>query len=191
MEPSPPKLGPILLERRKELGLTLTQLAELSGVSKSMLSQIERGHVNPTFATIWNLTRALNISIERLLGRDTNDADPTPAIDYVPANHVPVITNRDGSCILQILSPVSSAGQLEWYYITIAPGGSLDSDAHETGCQEHVHLHAGTVEIKSDASTQKMMPGDTTRYRADTPHAISNIGDSPAEVTLMVLINST
>ena len=57
----PPLLGPLLRERRQALDWSLDQLASESGVSRSMLSQIERGAANPTFATLWNVTQALGV----------------------------------------------------------------------------------------------------------------------------------
>ena len=64
MTSEPPLLGPRLHQLRKRKKLTLDELAVMSGVSRSMLSQIERGQTNPTFATLWNLTRALGVRSE-------------------------------------------------------------------------------------------------------------------------------
>ena len=64
--PPRPALDVIVREARKAGGLTLEQLAEKSGVSKSMLSQIERGIVSPTFSVLWNLTQSLGIDLSVL-----------------------------------------------------------------------------------------------------------------------------
>ena len=63
----PPEIGPRLQALRKEQNLTLADLAMLSGVSRSMLSEIERGKANPTYGTLWHLTRALNIDLNSLI----------------------------------------------------------------------------------------------------------------------------
>ena len=79
-----PPLGPHIQQIRKARRLTLEQLAAASGVSRSMLSQIERGQANPTFATLWNLTRALNIDISALVGGQATQ--PDPQIDVIGAH---------------------------------------------------------------------------------------------------------
>ena len=64
---NPPEIGPRLQAYRKKLNLTLAQLASMSGVSRSMLSEIERGNANPTYGTLWHLTRALKIDLNSLI----------------------------------------------------------------------------------------------------------------------------
>jgi transcriptional regulator with XRE-family HTH domain len=54
-------------EARKARGLSLDAVAKLSGVSRSMVSQIERGESSPTVATLWNLTQALQVDFAGLL----------------------------------------------------------------------------------------------------------------------------
>src|SRR5690349_11830830 len=63
----PPAIGPRLQAQRKARALTLAELASASGVSRSMLSEIERGNANPTFGTLWHLTRALGLDFNGLI----------------------------------------------------------------------------------------------------------------------------
>ena len=58
------QLGKTIQRLRKAYNLSLSELAEQSGVAKSIISQIERNETNPTLATIWRLSQALDISIE-------------------------------------------------------------------------------------------------------------------------------
>ena len=67
--PSPtPEIGKIMKEARKSLGLTLERLSERTGVSRSMLSAIERGATNPTFSIVWALSQALGVDLSLLEG---------------------------------------------------------------------------------------------------------------------------
>ena len=181
-----PQIGPIIQRHRKLRGLTLEQLAALSGVSKSMLSQIERGQANPTFAVLWGLTRALKIEFADLL-----EAAPLPeddnAIELVPVAHTPEISSTDGLCKLRILSPPRLAGQTEWYDIEIAPTGSLDSAAHAPGASEHFTAWTSGFEVTSGDSTRILKAGETARYAADVPHRITNRSAKTAKGLLMVL----
>ena len=97
-------------------------VAKLSGVSRSMVSQIERGESSPTIATLWNLTRALQVDFAGLL-----DAAPSAAqIEVLRAGDVPTINNLGTGCTIRILSPPEEAGQHEVYEVIIAPDGELD-----------------------------------------------------------------
>ena len=107
-ETGAPQIGPTLRRHRKSRGLTLEDLAELSGVSKSMLSQIERGQANPTLAVLWSLTRALKLDFADLLeGAGARHLDDE-AIEVTSDAHTPQIRSADGLCRLRILSPPGS-----------------------------------------------------------------------------------
>ena len=62
-----------LKKARKDQGLSLDAIANISGVSRSMVSQIERGESSPTIATLWNLTRALNVDFAGLLDQSSSE----------------------------------------------------------------------------------------------------------------------
>lgn len=183
-----PEIGPAIQEQRKARRLTLEQLAALSGVSKSMLSQIERGKANPTFAVLWSLTRALKIEFSDLFeGRAPAGGDD--AIEIVPASHTPEIKNADGSCVLRILSPPNLAGRIEWYDLEIAAGGILDSAPHAPGAFEHLTAFTPGLEVSSGGSSRPLGEGETARYPADVPHRIANVSSKLAKGLLIVLYN--
>ena len=118
-----------LKEARRVQGLSLDAVAKLSGVSRSMVSQIERGESSPTIATLWNLTRALQVDFASLL-----DATPTAdQIEVLRSDQVPTIDNMGEGCRILILSPPEQAGLYELYELRLAPGGTLDSQPHARG----------------------------------------------------------
>lgn len=180
-----PAIGPALQGHRKARGLTLEQLAGLSGVSKSMLSEIERGRANPTFAVLWSLTRALGVAFDELVdGRVPSDPEP---IEVVPTEHLPLINSPDGACRLKILSPPHLAGSTEWYEIEIAPGGRHVSGAHAKGAIEHFAVIEGRFEVGSGAARRTIGAGEVARYPADVAHELANAGAGPAKGMLIVL----
>jgi transcriptional regulator with XRE-family HTH domain len=184
--PSVPQIGPILHQRRTDLGLTLGRLAALSGVSKSMLSQIERGETNPTFAVLWSLTRAMQMNFATLLEGGASAA-PDARIDVVCGDQTPEIRSADGRCRLRILSPPELAGATEWYRLDFEPAGRLESHPHSPGTTEHFTAETQGFEITTAAATHPMNAGDTARYRADVPHAIVNTSASPGRGYLVVI----
>jgi transcriptional regulator with XRE-family HTH domain len=181
-----PEIGPVVMRERKTRKLTLEQLAALSGVSKSMLSQIERGEANPTFAVLWNLTQALGIDFSHLIANGPV-ASERDVIEVVPAAYTPEIKSADGKCRLSILSPPKLAGHSEWYQVEIAPGGTLDSAPHSPGAFEHFTALSDGFVITSGQSTSRLKAGETARYPADVHHAIANSSRKTVRGLLVVL----
>ena len=86
------RLASRLKQARQERSLSLEALANLSGVSKSMLSQIERGESSPTVASLWNLTKALNVDFAGLLDGGPNER--SAIIEITRAEQTPVILSQ-------------------------------------------------------------------------------------------------
>lgn len=181
-----PQIGPGLQALRKAHKLTLEQLAAASGVSRSMLSQIERGQANPTFAVLWSLTRALGVEFSDLFSEGPHPVQGS-TVEVVTIAHTPEIRSADGTCKLRILSPPQLAGRTEWYDVTIRPGGALESTAHAVGTFEHFTAWTAGFEIRSGDSSQSLGVGETARYPADVPHKIANVSDQDAKGLLVVL----
>jgi len=170
-----------LKEARRVQGLSLDAVAKLSGVSRSMVSQIERGESSPTIATLWNLTRALQVDFAGLL-----DGAAEPArIETLRSDAVPTISNLGSGCRIRILSPPEEAGHHEVYELLIAAGGKLDSKPHTRGAREHLSVIEGTLDVTSAEATSRLSAGDTARYPADVPHAITAV-DGPVRAFLVV-----
>jgi XRE family transcriptional regulator, regulator of sulfur utilization len=188
MTNDPPAIGPILKSLRTSRKLTLEELAQRSNVSKSMLSQIERGLTNPTIATLWNLTQALGTSIAELVGKSDLEEVSAVPIEFVRSHYTPTIKSHDGKCLLRILSPVSSAGSLEWYELIMEPDACLSSEPHSSHCYEHLTVLEGRIAIASGQSKQILESGDTARYPADISHSIQNIEHKEARALLVVIL---
>jgi len=181
----PPELGPLLREKRQQHGWTLDELASASGVSRSMLSQVERGEANPTFATLWSLTQALGLSIDDLVAAET---DTTSArIDVLERSATPRLQGNGVGATLWLLAPPEHVGAVEWYELHIDPGGRLSSMPHATGTSEHLTVIDGRVTVQADDVVVDVPNGGTARYAADRSHEISNPGAEPARVLLVVL----
>ncbi len=174
------RLAASLKSARKSKGLSLDAVAKLSGVSRSMVSQIERAESSPTVATLWNLTQALQVDFAGLLEGKT-----APGIEVIRAEVAPTIDGRGPGVRIRILSPAEAAGEHEVYELSFAAGGILASDPHSPGCREHLTVLEGAVTVASGEEEQRLGTGDTARYFADRPHRIE-AADGAARAILIV-----
>ncbi|MGR3660926.1 MAG: helix-turn-helix domain-containing protein [Paracoccaceae bacterium] len=176
------RLAARLKEERAAKGLSLDALSKISGVSRSMLSQIERGESSPTVASLWNLTRALNVDFSALL-----DAEPEPVHpihEIILSDQIPVIRNRTAGCVIRILSAPDEVGRHEVYDIRFDNGAALESSAHKSGCVEHLTVLEGALKVVSDGEVATLSTGDTARYAADVEHSI--LAEKAARALLIV-----
>lgn len=167
------RLAASLRAARKARGLSLDAAAKLSGVSRSMVSQIERGESSPTVATLWALTQALQLDFAGLL-----EGRPAPGIEVTRASAAPVIAR--GGVTIRILSAPEAVGHHEVYELAFAPDAKLTSDPHSPGCREHLTVLEGRLSVTSGDATDDLQPGDVARYPADRPHEIAAQGAARA-----------
>ena len=165
-----------LKDARRQQGLSLEAVAKLSGVSRSMVSQIERGESSPTIATLWNLTKALDVDFAGLLDGTTAKRN----IEVLRGEDVPTIDNMGTGVRIRILSPPEDAGRHEVYELLFETDGRLDSQPHSHGAREHLTIVDGVVDVASGDSTSRLRTGDTARYNADVPHCLTAVGAARA-----------
>lgn len=173
------RLAASLRAARKARGLSLDAAAKLSGVSRSMVSQIERGESSPTVATLWALTQALQLDFAGLLEGRT-----APGIEVTRAGSAPVI--QRGGVTIRILSAPESVGRNEVYELVFAPDARLASDPHAPGCREHLTVLEGHLTVTSGEASDQLNPGDVARYPADRPHEIAAAVGAAARAILIV-----
>ncbi|WP_298566091.1 XRE family transcriptional regulator [uncultured Aliiroseovarius sp.] len=164
-----------LKQARRTQGLSLEAVARLSGVSRSMVSQIERGVSSPTVSTLWNLTRALQVDFAGLLEDQAGNQ-----IDVLRAQEVPTIENHGAGCTIRILSPPEDAGQHEVYELRFAKDGVLESAPHAHGTQENLTVIEGVLTVTSGDLSDRLNTGETARYAADVPHRLQAEGRARA-----------
>lgn len=181
---TPPEVGATLQKLRLKRGLTLDDLSRAAGVSKSMLSQIEREKANPTIAVAWRLANALGIGIEELLSSEPRDVE---AIHVMEPHETPTLPGVHAGYVLRILGPMELAGKYEWYELTLAPEGTLASNPHDPGTMEYLTLLQGAIEVEVNGTRKKLKTGGTARYQADKSHAIRNTGKTEARALMVVI----
>lgn len=167
---------------RKTRKLTLDQAAQATGVSRSMLSQIERGEANPTLAMSFRIAEGLGVPIGQLVGESWGG----PLIDVVARDDAKSIYRDSDGCRLRTLSQLHLEKDIEFYELTLDVGASLDSSPHHRGTRELLTVAQGEIEVSVNDTVRVLRSGDTAQYPADTSHCISNKGKSQAQCFLVV-----
>lgn len=181
-----PAIGQILAHRRTERGLSLQSLAKVSGVSKSMISQVENGQVNPTLAVLWKLANGLGLSLHDLLeGEATRPHEAE--FQYLTESNCPTLTSAEKGYKIQILSGIDMVDRVELYLIEFDPAGEMQSHPHAKGTKETLTVIRGEVEVLlGEAAGRKLRPLQSATYSADVTHSIRAAGRKGATIYLAV-----
>lgn len=166
-------VGVRLRTLRRAQRLTLDQLAAASGVSRSMLSDVERGLRTPTVLTLDRIATGLGTSVARLL-RDES------AAGTIVLRHADQEVARDpGGWERRILSPVLPGVEFEFMRTTIAGGVDAGEFApHAAGSREYVAVEAGTLRLTLDGEPVDLHAGDSVYFAGDRRHAFANPGSA-------------
>ncbi|MBI5084412.1 MAG: helix-turn-helix transcriptional regulator [Acidobacteria bacterium] len=170
-----------LRELRAGRNWSLEALSRASGVSRSMLSQIERNRVNPTLAVTLSIARAFGLSIGEFL--EMPSASPT--LHVIRKNDREYHYRSDKDCSIRTLSPLNLEKDVEFYEVTLEPKGALRSAPHYPGTREFLTVQKGRVRVESGPDSEVLSAGDSVSYRADLPHLIANAGSHPAVLFLV------
>lgn len=180
------QLGKTIQHLRKTYNLSLSELAEQSGVAKSIISQIERNETNPTLATIWRLSQALDVSIERFLVQ----SDDVPFVEKSTRADTPILVSQDGKFRLAIIGWLKTVEWLQWYDVKAEAGGVLISEPHQRGSIECLSVLEGELEVEIGGTIERVSAGETLRYRCDRPHTVRNISKSSARATMVCILKA-
>ena len=165
---------------RDEKKLSLDRLSELTGVSKSMLRQIEKGESSPTIATIWKISNGLKISFTSLFSAPQTDTT------LIPKSSIGPLVEDKGKYRLYPFFPIEEGRRFEIYSIEIEKGGKLDADAHQTGTEEFLTVYTGELTLRVNEEEYRLDEGDAIRFRADRPHTYLNPGKNMAKINLVI-----
>ena len=176
-------LGRRVKKLRADRGWSLEELASVSGVSRSMLSEIERERANPTLSVTYRIARAFGLSLQDLI----ESADSASSIQITRANDSAQVFRADKQCQIRTLSPLNLEKDIEFYEVRLSVDGALTSQAHVDGTREVLIVKDGGVNLQSGNFNESLGKGDSATYRADVAHSIANSGKREAVIFLVVL----
>jgi transcriptional regulator with XRE-family HTH domain len=178
------EVGTRIRALREGMGLSLRDLAELSGVSAPMLSQVERGETSPTLAVAGKIASGLELSLSQLLRLDESGS-----VTVVPSDSrlrgggarghsyevvTPGLPGQRAEVSLHVLKPGA------------ATGGADDPPIHEPGARETAVVTRGRLRLVCDGTTYDLEEGDSVTFDADLPHHFENPDGSEARFFAVV-----
>ena len=179
------QLGNRLSSLRKRKNMTLDDLSAKSGVSKSILSQIERDLSNPTVTTISRISEALDEKLSDFFSKI--EVEEENSIES--SKETPSITSKDGLCELNILGAGETVNWLQWYILEMKPKGVLDSSSHGPKTFENLTVIDGQIEVSCGESKEKLSKGDTFRFQSNRDHTIKNVSKQKVQVLMVNYID--
>lgn len=156
---------------RKHRGLSLERAAALTGVSKGMLHQIERGETQPTVTTLWKIATGLNLSFSSLLKEDK------AAVSVTSQKEVPDVMEDNGKCQVYLQFPFDPQTRIEIFSITLKPGCSYVSSPHNEGVQEYITVVSGVFSFQIHDETHTLPTGSGIRFSGNVQHRYINQTD--------------
>jgi transcriptional regulator with XRE-family HTH domain len=174
-EVDPVIVGQRVKALREAMQLSLRDLAERSGVSAPMLSQVERGETSPTLSVAARIARGLDLSLSQLLRLDESQ-------------HVVIVTKEQRrrsqagakGHTYEMITPPLPGQRVSLSEHTLAPGASTggegDSPIHEPGSRETLLVQKGALDLLIDDERRILKEGDSVTFDADLPHHFENPG---------------
>lgn len=167
-------------QAREKKKLTLDAAANVTGVSRSMLAQIEKGEANPTISVLWKIANGYKVSFTSLI-----EQAPNPA-EVIRADAVSSIIENDGLYINYPAFGFDEKRCFETYRIVIKENGKLEAQPHLAGTEEYITVFSGTVEIVAGEQVFSLNEGDSIRFKADTEHSYKNCGEKDCLLSMLL-----
>ena len=163
---------------RNERNLTLGQLSNLAGVSKVLLSQIEKGEANPTINTIWKITGALQLPYSALLEM------PEKTAVQIRKKEISALS-EDKFHIFHYYAKTAERN-FELYQIEAEPGCEYASNGHSANSFEYLMLLKGELVLETDGEAYALKKDDAICFDASVAHSYRNIGKKDAKAVLLI-----
>ncbi len=165
---------------RDEKNFSLDRVSQETGVSKSMLGQIERGESNPTVATVWKIANGLKVSFTAMI------EPPQQEVEMVRVQSVSTLHECDGKYRIYPQFIYTAQRGFELYRVEIDADGHLEAEPHGKDIEEYLSVFSGVLKVMVGSETYELRKGDAMRFRADKPHGYRNDGHEMVTLSMML-----
>ena len=168
---------------RTERGLTLDQLAELSGVSRAMISRVERGEASPTAALLARLCSALGVSLSVFFATSGKEASP-----LARRADQPVWRDPESGYLRRVVSPSGRAARVDVVEVEFPAGAEVRFPGQQASRSQsqHVWLFEGEMELTIGETVHRLLPGDCLFMNVGDVHGFRNPTDKPARYAVII-----
>lgn len=186
-EVSSGKLGFRVRKLRRERDMTLNDLAASSGVSRAMISKIERGEKNPTLVVAARIAEGLGVTLSQLAGVEEHRE-----VVVVPRDRRMVMRDPETGFERQLLSPTFGNRGVE-FIRNVIPEGSTSGEfpPHRDGVEEHIVVEKGRLRAALGGDDYMLEEGDAIYFEADLPHRFDNVGEGECSYYLVISSRGT
>jgi transcriptional regulator with XRE-family HTH domain len=167
-------IGNKLKEIRNKRNLSLDEVTKLTGVSKAMLGQIERGQSNPTVSTLWKIATGLKVSFSLFIEEKQDD------LKVINQNDISPIIEDNNRMKLYPIFPFDANKGFEIFTIELEPGCNHMSTPHNDGVEEYIIVTEGKIEININDERFILQKGSSIRFVANSPHTYKNVNQDRA-----------
>ena len=177
------RLGERVRELRRGRGLTLEELAERSGVSRAMISKLERGEKNPTLVVAAKLAEGFGVTLSQLVGMEERRE-----VVVVPRDKRMVMRDPETGFERQLLSP-SFGGRGVEFIRNVVPEGSNSGEfpPHRRGVEEYIVVEKGRLTAVIEGEEILLEGGEALYFEADVRHRFDNAGDGECSYYLVIV----
>ncbi len=167
---------------RKKSHFSLEMLAEASGVSRSMISKIERCETVPSTVILSKLAEALGVTFSQLMA---------PAVErevvHIPAARQPVLRDSESGFLRRCISPVLPGRGIDWVLNSLQANAETGNFvAHRRGVDEYIYVLRGRLRVAIGEQRVTLNQGDSLYFQADVDHSFLNPGKTPCEYFLVI-----
>lgn len=165
---------------REEHKLSMDELSRRSGVSKSMLAQIERGEGNPTISTLWKISNGMQVPFDALTVR------PKKPYEIVKISQLQPLLEDQGRVKNFPIFPDDENRRFAVYYLELEGGSFWESEPHLRGTLEFITVFSGRLEIDAGGHRLLVAAGESVRFQADTVHSYRNTGEQTTVLQMIL-----
>jgi len=176
-------IGLNLKRLREERGYSIGKLSEIVGVSKSMLSQIEKGETNPSVGTIWKIANGLRVSFTSLLNEDVE------TFKIVKKDQIRRIEQEDEKYAIYPYFPYSNDKKFEIYSVELEKDSKHYSEAHVKGVEEYFMVTKGQIKVSIGTEEVDLSTGDAINFVAEKEHSYINLSDQISTGVIILYYN--
>ncbi len=181
------ELGERVRKLRRERGMTLEALAGRSGVSRAMISKLERGEKNPTLVVVAKVAEGLGVSLSQVVG-----IEGRREVVVVPRDRRMVMRDPETGFERQLLSPAFGGRGVE-FIRNVVPYGSTSGEfpPHRRGVEEYVAVEKGRLKATLGGEEYTLEEGDALYFEADVSHRLDNAGNGECSYYLVIVSKGT